>query len=148
VYFYVEDGTMEIIESKQENRGIVQGRFLRRSKVAKPGTSSSYYEIDDLKIGSQVEIYSRSFHISSCNESTREFVMVHHGWDKEDVQLHPLPRDRFAETKVAKSKVAKSSHQTKTSNFKVLDQASTLLNDSFDAASKLIVRYSEISLNF
>lgn len=101
VYFYVEDGTMEIIECKQENSGIVQGRFLRRSKVSKPG-SSSYYEIDDLKIGSQVMIYSRIFHIASCNESTREFVMKYHGWDEEDVETLPLPRDRFSESKDAK----------------------------------------------
>ena len=60
VYFYVEDGTMEIIQTKTENSGIVQGKFLRRSKVQKPGTSS-HYGIDDLKIGNTLDIYSRSF---------------------------------------------------------------------------------------
>ena len=104
LYFYVEDGTMEIIETKQENSGIVQGRFLRRSRVAKPGGSphESYYEIDDLKIGSQVVIYSRTFHIASCNESTREYVVDRHGWTTEDVSSLPLPRDRFAESNKAK----------------------------------------------
>mmetsp|Transcript_47642 Transcript_47642/g.101246 ORF Transcript_47642/g.101246 Transcript_47642/m.101246 type:complete len:662 (-) Transcript_47642:30-2015(-) len=101
VYFYVEDGTMEIIQTKQENSGIVQGRFLRRSRVAKPG-SSSYYEIDDLKIGSQVVIYSRTFHIASCNESTRDYVVKYHEWNEEDVDILPLPRDRFAESNKAK----------------------------------------------
>mmetsp|Transcript_38036 Transcript_38036/g.68510 ORF Transcript_38036/g.68510 Transcript_38036/m.68510 type:complete len:663 (+) Transcript_38036:60-2048(+) len=94
MYLYVEDGTMEIIQTKQENSGIVQGRFLRRSRVAKPG-SSSYYEIDDLKIGSQVVIYSRTFRIVSCNESTRDYVLKYHGWDEEDVETLPLPHDRF-----------------------------------------------------
>ena len=103
LYFYVEDGTMEIIETKQENSGIVQGRFLRRSRVAKPGGSShESYGIDDLKIGSQVVIYSRTFHIASCNESTREYVTNHHGWSTEDVSSLPLPRDRFAESNEAK----------------------------------------------
>mmetsp|Transcript_14726 Transcript_14726/g.24089 ORF Transcript_14726/g.24089 Transcript_14726/m.24089 type:complete len:189 (-) Transcript_14726:774-1340(-) len=60
VYFYVEDGTMEIIQTKTENSGIVQGKFLRRSKVVKPGTSL-HYGIDDLKIGNTLDIYSRSF---------------------------------------------------------------------------------------
>lgn len=101
VYFYVEDGTMEIIQTKQENSGIVQGRFLGRSTVAKPG-SSRYYEIDDLKIGSQVVIYSRTFHIASCNESTRDYVLKYHGWNEEDVETLPLPRDRFAESNRAK----------------------------------------------
>ena len=101
LYFYVEDGTMEIIQTKQENSGIVQGRFLRRSKVAKPG-SSSFYEIDDLKVGSQVVIYSRTFHISSCNESTKDYVLKCHEWDRKDVATRPLPRDRFAEANKAK----------------------------------------------
>ncbi|KAL7554032.1 hypothetical protein ACHAWF_017896 [Thalassiosira exigua] len=101
LYFYVEDGTMELIQTKQENSGIVQGRFLRRSKVAKPG-SSSHYEIDDLKIGSQVVIYSRTFHIASCNASTREYVLKYHGWSESDVAILALPRDRFAESNKAK----------------------------------------------
>ena len=61
IYFYVEDGTMEIIQTKTENSGIVQGKFLRRSKVIKPGTSSCHYGIDDLKIGNTIDIYCRSF---------------------------------------------------------------------------------------
>ena len=103
VYFYVEDGTMEIIETKQENSGIVQGRYLSRSRVAKPGggdgiRTTLFYEIDDLKIGSQVVIYSRTFHIASCNESTRDYVLTYHGWDVDDVKTLPLPRDHFAES--------------------------------------------------
>jgi len=60
IYFYVEDGTIEIIQTKTENSGIVQGKFLRRSKVVKPGTSC-HYGIDDLKIGNTLDIYCRSF---------------------------------------------------------------------------------------
>jgi len=101
LYFYVEDGTMEIIQTKQENSGIVQGRFLRRSRVAKPGASCCY-EINDLKIGSQVVIYSRVFHITSCNESTKDYVLKNHGWDKKDVEMRLLPRDHFAESNKAK----------------------------------------------
>jgi hypothetical protein len=101
MYFYVEDGTMEIIQTKQENSGIVQGQFLRRGKVSKPG-KSCFYEINDLKIGSKVVIYERTFHIVSCNESTRDYVMKCHGWDQEDVKTLPLPRDQFAESYKAK----------------------------------------------
>lgn len=101
MYFYVEDGTMEIIQTKQENSGIVQGQFLRRGRVSKP-ESSSFYEIDDLKIGSEVLIYNRIFHIVSCNESTRDYVMKCHGWNEEDVKTLPLPRDQFAESNKAK----------------------------------------------
>ena len=110
VFFYVEDGTIEIIQTKQENSGIPQGVYLRRSKVEKPKSLDDdskgieYYEIDDLKIGNEVEIYSRVFHIVNCNESTREYTIAHHGWQQIDVHPLPFPRDLFAESNNAKMK--------------------------------------------
>lgn len=114
IYFYVEDGTIEIIQKKQENSGIPQGVFLRRSKVVKPNKTlndepssnpfspDKYYGIDDLKIGNQVEIYCRKFHIVNCNESTKKYVVESHGWHQVDIVPLPLPRDRFAEANKAK----------------------------------------------
>ena len=112
IFFYVEDGTIEIIKTKQENSGIPQGVYLRRSKVERPKYKDNedqngdiqYYEIDDLKIGNQVEIYSRIFHIVNCNESTREYVMKNLGWHQVDVHPLPFPRDDFAESNKAKMK--------------------------------------------
>lgn len=109
IFFFVEDGTIEIVQTKQANSGIPQGVFLRRSRVEKPragpgiiGSSShaacsQYYEIDDLKIGNQVEIYSRTFHIVDCNESTRKYVMEAQGWHEVDVAPLPFPHDSYAE---------------------------------------------------
>lgn len=113
IYFYVEDGTIEIIQKKQENSGIPQGVFLRRKKVEKSnqdgqaGLSDSVYCINDLKIGNEVEIYSRIFHIVDCNESTREYVLANHGWQQVDVAPLPFPRDYFAE--VYKTKMRRES---------------------------------------
>ncbi len=114
IYFYVEDGTIEIIQKKQENSGIPQGVFLRRKKVEKPNndgqtdfSNSLYYCINDLKIGNEVEIYSRIFHIVDCNESTREYVLMNHGWQQVDVAPLPFPRDSFAE--VYKTKMRRES---------------------------------------
>ena len=113
IYFFVEDGTIEIVQTKQENSGIPQGVFLRRSRMEKPrpglgiigsraaadtaGGSSQYYEIDDLKIGNQVKIYSRTFHIVDCNDSTRQYVMEAQGWHEVDVAPLPFPHDSYAE---------------------------------------------------
>jgi len=108
IYFYVEDGTIEIIQTKQENSGIPQGVFLRRKRVEKKGgggvdgTNGVYYNIDDLKIGNDVEIYSRIFHIVDCNESTKQFVTKYHGWYQVDVAPLAFPRDSFAEGYKAK----------------------------------------------
>ena len=114
IYFYVEDGTIEIIQKKRENSGIPQGVFLRRKRVKKEGcggvdgaggdtnNNALYYNIDDLKIGNDVEIYSRIFHIVDCNESTKEYVMKCHGWHQVDVAPLAFPRDSFAEGYKAK----------------------------------------------
>ncbi len=116
IYFYVEDGSIEIIQKKQQNSGIPQGVFLRRKRVEKPdknrikdgiNDSVEYYEIDDLKIGNDVEIYSRIFHILDCNESTKEYVIKNHGWQQVDVMPLPFPRDTFAE--VYKEKMMRES---------------------------------------
>ena len=101
IFFYVEDGTIEIIQTKQENSGIPQGVFLRRSRVnkskANDNINAQYYQVDDLKVGNTVEIYCRNFHIMSCNESTKRYVIAVHGWHQADVTPLPLPRDCFAE---------------------------------------------------
>ena len=105
IYFYVEDGTIEIIQTKQENSGIPQGVFLRRKRVEKPiksvhdiqDSNKQYYGINDLKIGNDVEIYSRVFRIVDCNQSTKEYVKKYHGWQEVDVIPLPFPRDSFAE---------------------------------------------------
>jgi hypothetical protein len=121
IYFYVEDGTIEIIQTKQENSGIPQGVFLRRRRVEKICCSDHghksqgimhvdedvfegdcYYGLDDLKVGNSVEIYSRIFHIVDCNQSTKEYVMRYHGWTKNEVTPLPFPRDSFTECYIAK----------------------------------------------
>ena len=112
IYFYIEDGTIEIILTKQENSGISQGVFLRRSRVAKPcetidsswndsGYSNykmQYYGVDDLRIGNVLDIYSRQFHIVDCNGSTKRFMVENHGWTERELNPLPLPRDLFAES--------------------------------------------------
>ena len=108
IFFYVEDRTIEIIHSKQENSGIPQGVFLRRSLIAKPGQTLdssgfwgkdtvAYFEIIDLKFGNVVEIYSRKFNIVDCNDSTKQYATQRHGWKLSDVNPVPLPRDHFKE---------------------------------------------------
>jgi hypothetical protein len=108
IFFYVEDGTIEIIKRKQANSGIPQGVFLRRNKVLKPNNENAseceYYEINDFKIGNAVEIYSRIFNIMSCNESTKEYVKANHGWHEVDVAPLPFPRDLYAEANKRKMK--------------------------------------------
>jgi hypothetical protein len=57
----------------------------------------TFFEINDFKMGNQLEIYSRTFCIFDCNKSTKEYVMTYHGWGEGDVAACPLPRDNFSE---------------------------------------------------
>jgi hypothetical protein len=111
INFFVEDETIEIIQIKQQNSGIPQGVFLRRSKIEKPKSKSKfddfgtkedatphlqeYYGIDDLKIGNVIDIYCHKFHIVDCNQSTREYALANLGWQQEDVTPLPFPKDSF-----------------------------------------------------
>lgn len=64
---------MHILERRQENAGIPQGVFLKRHKVPKPGQSNELYTERDLKCGSDLDVYSRVFRITDCDEFTRSY---------------------------------------------------------------------------
>ena len=103
IFFYVEDGTIEIIERKLENSGMPQGTFLRRTKIPKPeqsqksGECVNFYDVDDFRIGQDITIYSRRFYIVNCNESTRKYLIENHKRDPNELCPRPFPHDHFAE---------------------------------------------------
>ncbi|PHJ23799.1 ef hand family protein, partial [Cystoisospora suis] len=72
ILYYVEDGTMQILEPKIENSGIPQGAFLRRHKFPK-ADASGFVTMDDLRLGANIEIYGRVFQIVDCDPFTRWF---------------------------------------------------------------------------
>ena len=104
-------GTIEIVDVKQENSGMPQGSFISRRKVEKNPTFNStsrtpshqnYLTINDLKLGASVVIYSRTFHIVDCNDSTKRYVRENYGWGAGDLQVGEYPEDQFSITNHAK----------------------------------------------
>ena len=108
IFFYVEDGTIEIIQRKLENSGMPQGTFLRRTRIPKPeqndGKFLKFYGVDDFRIGQDITIYSRRFHIVNCNESTRKYLTENHGRDPDELVPRPFPHDHFTEAVKEKMK--------------------------------------------
>merc|ERR1719473_185284 len=52
IFFYLEDGTMQVSEPKVENSGIPQGVFVKRHRIPKPAElGSGYYQPKDLRLG-------------------------------------------------------------------------------------------------
>merc|ERR1719174_1980959 len=101
--YFLEDGTMQITEPKVENSGIwPQGPFVKRHRI--PKDDGSYYSPTDLKMGTEVTIYSRVFRIVACDQFTKFF------YEEGGLDLgieEPAPLDNFMETQVYKSETAK-----------------------------------------
>jgi len=94
IYFYLEDGTLQIDEPKIENSGIApQGAYAKRHCIPK-ADDGGMISMQDLKCGEEIEIYSKKFRIVSCDAFTR--------WYYEQVGLdageeEDCPEDAFRE---------------------------------------------------
>lgn len=75
IYFYLEDGTMQITEPKVENSGIPQGCLVHRQRIPKmPPGDREFISIFDLNVDTNVQIFDRVYHISGCDVFTRQFL--------------------------------------------------------------------------
>jgi hypothetical protein len=72
IYFYLEDGTMQIIEPKNENSGIPQGAFLKRHRYPK-ADGTGFYGPADLKCGGNISVYAKTFRITNGDDFTKWF---------------------------------------------------------------------------
>lgn len=72
IFFYLEDGTMQIVEPKIENSGLPQGAMVKRHVINKPDGSGPYTPFD-LACGRTIEVYCKFFRITNCDGFTRWF---------------------------------------------------------------------------
>jgi hypothetical protein len=72
ILYHMEDGTIRITEPKVENSGIPQGVFLKRHRVPRED-QQAYLGPDDFRIGIEMTIYGRTYHITGCDRFTRWF---------------------------------------------------------------------------
>ncbi|KAK9830736.1 hypothetical protein WJX74_004568 [Apatococcus lobatus] len=75
ILLYLEDGSLSIVEPKEDNSGLFQGTFLKRHKVVHPsglGTIGPQH----IAVDSNIEIYARTFHVIGCDAFTREFMQT------------------------------------------------------------------------
>jgi len=70
--YFMEDGTTRISEPRQENSGIPQGSFLKRHRVPKPD-GSGMFGPGDFRVGEDVAMYGKKFHITGTDRFTRWF---------------------------------------------------------------------------
>ncbi|CAH1401552.1 unnamed protein product [Nezara viridula] len=76
ILYFLEDGTMQVVEKPVINSGLPQGVIMKRQKIKIPGmeTNSDFYGILDLNIGREIELYGKVFKITNCDAFTRKFL--------------------------------------------------------------------------
>ncbi|KAK0180026.1 hypothetical protein PV327_005709 [Microctonus hyperodae] len=75
ISFFLEDATMKIVEPSVNNSGLEQGILVRRQRIPIPDpVSYRFYDVIDLNIGSEPEIYGRVYRIVDCDKFTRIFL--------------------------------------------------------------------------
>ncbi|KAG7308595.1 hypothetical protein JYU34_005814 [Plutella xylostella] len=74
IYFYLEDGTIKVMEPRTDNSGTWQGLLIRRQRIRLPHSYDLYYDVLDLNIGLEVNFFGKVFKVVNCDNFTRVFL--------------------------------------------------------------------------
>ncbi|NWW75673.1 EFHC1 protein, partial [Climacteris rufus] len=75
--YFLSDDTIGIYEPPVKNSGIPGGKYLKRTRVAKPGFTPEnpiYYEPADFTIGSTIEVFGHRFVITDADEYVLNYM--------------------------------------------------------------------------
>ncbi|NXI34158.1 EFHC1 protein, partial [Galbula dea] len=75
--YFLSDDMISIYEPPARNSGIIGGKFLGKTRVAKPGSTpenATYYQPSDFTIGSTIEVFGRRFVITGASEYARRYM--------------------------------------------------------------------------
>ena len=72
---YLVDDTVEVVEPRVANSGLAQGAFLKRTRVplASSSAAGGFVGEDDLCVGGQLRLFSRTLHIHGADDYTRAY---------------------------------------------------------------------------
>lgn len=77
---FLEDSSIEIVEPRVEDSGLVQGKLLKRHQVAKPPVGRSndqgIFTINDFVAGAVLNIYNVLYTIVDCDERTYKHLQT------------------------------------------------------------------------
>ncbi|XP_026327442.1 EF-hand domain-containing family member C2-like [Hyposmocoma kahamanoa] len=74
IYFFLEDGTIKVMEPRVENSGLAQGIMISRQRIRLPHSYDLYYDVLDLNIGYDVTFHGKVFRIVNCDNFTRVYL--------------------------------------------------------------------------
>lgn len=85
--FYLSDCAISISEPRIANSGMAQGEFMKRTVATKPNGSS--FTPEDFRIGGELRLYGRVFHIVDCDDATRTYYEEAIGRPLESSRRYP-----------------------------------------------------------
>ena len=80
ITYRLADDMLVIYEPPVRNSGIIGGKFLERTRVAKPGSSLEkpvYYGPQDFFIGAVIEIFKHRFVITNADAFVLKYIEDH-----------------------------------------------------------------------
>ncbi|XP_027594162.1 EF-hand domain-containing protein 1 [Pipra filicauda] len=75
--YFLSDDTISIYEPPIQNSGIPGGKYLKRTRVAKPGSTPEdpiYFQPSDFTIGSTIEVFGHRFVITDADEYVLNYL--------------------------------------------------------------------------
>uniref|UniRef100_A0A1B6DLI7 DM10 domain-containing protein n=1 Tax=Clastoptera arizonana TaxID=38151 RepID=A0A1B6DLI7_9HEMI len=96
ILYFLEDDTITVMEPPVKNAGFPQGRLVRRDKIPRD-TSGVTYHWKDFNVGIDIMIYGITYHISSCDEYTKEFLLSQ-GVELNDME--DMPQDPYTQSRM------------------------------------------------
>ncbi|KFZ52825.1 EF-hand domain-containing protein 1, partial [Podiceps cristatus] len=75
--YFLSNDMISIYEPPVRNSGIIGGKYLGKTRVAKPGSTTEnamYYEPSDLTIGSTIEVFGHRFVITDADEYVLNYM--------------------------------------------------------------------------
>lgn len=98
VYFYVEDGSIKVVEKPQMNSGVTQGTIVKRAVIMKEGGNIPITE-EDLRVGECITIYGRHVNLTSSDRATKEYLETNFGiYQQEPVETPVDPYTTYRKT--------------------------------------------------
>lgn len=150
IYYFLENGTMAIVEKPQTNSGIPQGTLVRRGIVHKP--DGTPFGPEDLRLGDEILVYGRRYKLVDCDAATRKYMRRNHSIS-ESAALN-VPADDYEEFR----KTIQKSHDASGSgwgqfNIKKNDgtryqQAKMGCNPDANKGKEGFIRYGDKTLQF
>eukprot|EP00605_Chrysophyceae_sp_TOSAG23-4_P002829 GSChrysophyteH1.ASY1.ANO1.3114.1 assembled CDS len=93
MYYFLENGTMAIVEKPQLNSGIPQGTLVRRGIVHKENGEA--YGPQDFRLGHDIMVYGRAYRLVDCDNATRKYLRRH--MQVNESQALEVPVDEYDE---------------------------------------------------